>query len=114
MRPMENKIRGTLMRKILLGATMLAGLLTAGVAQAADMPLKAAPRAPDCCVYANFGGWYIGFDGGGGVATNYGATLWDDGLLGEPITAQGKRNFGLFGVHGGYNWQIGQTVWGVE
>jgi outer membrane immunogenic protein len=103
------------MTKILLGTTMLAGLLIAGAAQAADMPLKAPVRGADCCVYANFGGWYIGFDGGGGVATNYGATLWDDGLSGgEPLTAQGKRNFGLFGVHGGYNWQMGQAVVGIE
>src|SRR5215831_8871401 len=63
------KTRGAVMKKILLGTTMFAGLLLAGAAQAADMPLKAPVRA-DCCVYANFGGWYIGINGGGGIVGN--------------------------------------------
>jgi outer membrane immunogenic protein len=101
------------MKKILLGTTMFAGLLVAGAAQAADMPLKA-PVRQDCCVYANFGGWYIGFNGGGAVVGNdWSATLFDDGIA-EPQTTLGKRSFGVFGVHGGWNWQTGQTVLGIE
>src|SRR5262245_58408036 len=108
------KHKGAVMKKILLGMTVIAGLIAAGAAQAADMPLKAPARAPDCCVYANFGGWYLGVHGGGGVASEFGATLHDDGLVGdEPITAR-KRTFGLVGVHGGYNWQMGQAVVGIE
>jgi outer membrane immunogenic protein len=99
------------MKKSLLGMTVIAGLVAGGAAQAADMPIKAPARAPDCCVYANFGGWYIGFHGGGGVASDFGATLWDDGD--EPLTAR-KRTFGLVGLHGGYNWQMGQAVVGIE
>ncbi len=102
------------MKKILLGMTVIAGLMAGGAAQAADMPLKAPARAPDCCVYANFGGWYFGFNGGGGVASNYNATLVDDGDPSETLLAQGRRTFGAWGVHGGWNWQMGQTLLGIE
>jgi outer membrane immunogenic protein len=102
------------MKKILLGMTVIAGLMAGGAAQAADMPIKAPARAPDCCVYANFGGWYLGVHGGGGVASEFGGTLHDDGLTAdEPLTAR-KRTFGLVGLHGGYNWQMGQAVVGIE
>src|SRR5262245_32772997 len=101
--------------KILLGSTTLVGLLFAGPAQAADMPVKAPERAPDCCVYANFGGWYIGIHGGGGVATDYGATLVDDATTtSELIGVNGRRTFGLGGVHGGWNFQTGQGLVGIE
>ena len=99
------------MTKILLGTTMLAGLLIAGAAQAADMPLKAPQAAP---YYYNWTGFYVGVHGGAGVATNYNAALVDDGLVGETLGVFGKRNFGLVGVHGGYNWQMGQGLIGVE
>jgi outer membrane immunogenic protein len=88
---------------------MFAGLLTAGAVQAADMPLKAPPQlAQD---YYNWSGFYIGIHGGGGVVSDFHATLWDDGD--EPLRAN-KRTFGLFGVHGGYNWQMGQGLVGIE
>jgi len=104
------------MKKILVGMTVIAGLMAAGAAQAADMPLKAPARAPDCCVYAYFGGWYLGVHGGGGIATNYGATLLDDFFTPpvEPIGVDGRRTFGLWGVHGGWNFQTGQGVFGIE
>src|SRR5262245_13447569 len=108
------KHKGAVMKKILLGMTVIAGLIAGGAAQAADMPIKAPARAPDCCVYANFGGWYIGFHGGGAVASNYNATLVDDGDPLETLLAQGKRTFGVYGVHGGWNWQMGQAVVGIE
>src|SRR5215510_958053 len=57
--PLQN--RGLSMTKILLGTTMLAGLLVAGAAQAADMPLKA-PRAVP--IYSDWTGFYLfGFGG---------------------------------------------------
>jgi outer membrane immunogenic protein len=103
------------MKKSLLATTMIAGLMVAGAAQAADMPVKAPVRSPDCCVYANFGGWYLGINGGGGIASNYGATLTEDlSETPETLPINGKRSFGLVGVHGGYNWQMGQAVFGVE
>jgi outer membrane immunogenic protein len=105
------------MTKFLLGTTVFAGLLMAGAAQAADMPLKAPVRGPDCCVYANFSGWYVGFHGGGGVASNYNAALLDD-FFSDPteevVGVNGRRTFGLWGVHGGYNFQMGQAVVGIE
>jgi outer membrane immunogenic protein len=102
------------MTRILLGATMLASLVVGGVAQAADMPLKApAPVAP---AYS-WSGFYIGGHGGGGVASNYGASLLDDFFeddVPEVISTRGRRSFGLGGIHGGWNWQLGQAVVGIE
>src|SRR5436853_7137704 len=97
--PAAPKHKGVIgMTKILLGTTMLAGLLISGVAQAADMPLKAPPR--EAPYYYDWSGFYIGVHGGGGVATNYNAALVDDGVLSETLLANGKRSFGLVGVHG--------------
>src|SRR3979411_2286482 len=62
MRPIGKQNRGSLMTKILLGTTMLAGLLISGVAQAADMPLKAPPR--EAPYYTDWTGFYLfGFGG---------------------------------------------------
>ena len=48
--------------KLLLGTTMIAGLMIAGAAQAADMPLKAPPRAAP--YYSDWTGFYVfGFGG---------------------------------------------------
>jgi outer membrane immunogenic protein len=93
------------MTKILLGTTMLAGLLVAGVAQAADMPLKA-PRvaAP---VY-NWTGCYLGAGGGYGMFNQENTLVTDPGhvaLSGEN-TVGGRGWFGTVG--GGCDLQIGE------
>jgi outer membrane immunogenic protein len=98
------------MTRVLLATTMLVGLLSAGAAQAADMQLKAPQQAAPN--YYNWSGFYVGVHGGGGIASNYGATLADDGD--EFLSANGKRSFGLWGVHGGWNMQMGQAVLGIE
>jgi len=59
------------MTKFLLGTTMFAGLMIAGAAQAADMPLKAAPRAP---IPFSWSGCYIG----GHIGGLWGDTKWDN------------------------------------
>jgi outer membrane immunogenic protein len=63
---------GMLMTKLLLGTTALIGLLSAGAAQAADMPLKAPPRiaAPGF----SWTGCYIG----GHVGAGWGTKTWRD------------------------------------
>src|SRR5262245_24254313 len=101
--PLQN--RGLSMTKILLGTTMLAGLLVAGVAQAADMPLKA-PRvaAP---VY-NWTGCYLGAGGGYGMFNQENTLVRDPGhiaLSGE-VTGGGRGWFGTVG--GGCDLQIGE------
>jgi outer membrane immunogenic protein len=90
------------MTKFLLGTTMLAGLLVAGVAQAADMPLKAPPRAAP--IYNDWTGFYVfGFGG-----YSWGKISPD--LGGIDLKPKG----GVFGFGGGYNWQYGAWVGGVE
>jgi outer membrane immunogenic protein len=88
--------------KLLLGTTMLAGLLIAGAAQAADMPLKAPPRAAP--YYSDWTGFYIfGFGGysWGKISPDLGGTAL-------------KPKGGVFGFGGGYNWQYGAWVGGLE
>jgi outer membrane immunogenic protein len=92
------------MTRILLGTTMLAGLLVAGVAQAADMPLKAPRAAP---VYS-WTGCYLGAGGG------YGMFNQENSLFSDPahvqittdVTGGGRGWFGTVG--GGCDLQIGE------
>src|SRR5882724_7157507 len=90
------------MTKILLATTMLSGLLIAGVAQAADMPLKAPPR--EAPYYSDWTGFYLfGFGGysWGKISPDLGGTTL-------------KPKGGVFGFGGGYLWQYGAWVGGLE
>jgi outer membrane immunogenic protein len=90
------------MTKTLLATTMLTGLLVAGVAQAADMPLKAPPRAAP--YYSDWTGFYVfGFGG-----YSWGKISPD--LGGTDLKPKG----GVFGFGGGYLWQYGAWVGGLE
>jgi outer membrane immunogenic protein len=94
------------MTKTLLATTMLAGLLSAGAVQAADMPLKAPPRAAP--YMSDWTGFYIfGFGG-----YSWGKISPDDLDL-DPFHNP-KPKGGVFGFGGGYNWQYGGWVGGVE
>src|SRR4051812_27721352 len=94
------------MTKILLGTTMLAGLLIAGAAQAADMPIKAPPRAAP--YYSDWTGFYLfGFGG-----YSWGKISPNDIDL-DPFHNP-KPKGGVFGFGGGYLWQYGAWVGGVE
>src|SRR5215831_4700557 len=110
---------GSLMPKpFLLGMSMFAAMMLGGAAQAADMPLKAPP--PAAPVMYNWTGFYIGGHIGGawfngndhdrfdGVRNCMGAVCFEDNGFG--------RNNGSFIAGGqiGYNYQVGQYVWGVE
>src|SRR5215510_2262505 len=109
MRPIGKRNRGPLMTKILLGTTMLAGLLIGGVAQAADMPLKAPRAAP---VYSDWTGFYVfGFGG-----YSWGKIKPDDFDAGDVVDGlhNPKPKGGVFGFGGGYNWQYGAWVGGLE
>jgi len=97
--------------KLLLGTTMIAGLLIAGAAQAADMPLKAPPRAAP--YYSDWTGFYVfGFGG-----YSWGRISPDDFSI-EEVFGTGFHNpkpkGGVFGFGGGYLWQYGAWVGGVE
>ncbi len=95
-------------RLVLASIGALAIVTTVGAANAADiarrqaMPTKAVPYAP---IY-NWTGAYIGINGGGG---------WGRSDVSAPFASGGFRTSG--GVVGGtlgYNYQMGQTVFGVE
>jgi outer membrane immunogenic protein len=94
------------MKKILLGTTMIAGLMAAGAAQAADLKApvyKASPQA-----YTDWNGFYIGINGGGGWAD----TLQVD--TNGTTTGRYHQSGALFGGTFGYNWQFSNWVLGVE
>ena len=91
------------MKKILLGTTIFAGLMAAGAAQAADMPLKA-QRGP---IYSDWTGFYIGIHGGYG---------WSDVDVNDdlrPFSEPNPKGW-IFGGQAGYLRQWGTVVGGLE
>ena len=110
---------GAIMRKLfLLGLSTFAAVMLGAAAQAADMPLKAPPLAAP--VMYNWNGFYIGGHVGGawvdrnghdrfdGINNCIGRVCFDDNGFG--------RNDGrlIAGGQVGFNYQVGQFVWGIE
>ena len=106
------------MKKLFLATTAVIAL-SAGSAGAADLgrPVyKAAPPPPPAC--AQFGGFYVGGYG----AAGYYDHKWNDrdawtsensdDLQRSNVSTQ-KTGF-IGGVQGGYNWQTGCTVFGLQ
>jgi outer membrane immunogenic protein len=104
------------MKKILVAA---AALIAAGSAPAlaADLPAKVYTKAPPIVapIY-NWGGFYIGLNGGGASARK----CWDLQGLGNVFfgfaVAEGCHDAtgGVFGGQVGYRWQAASWVFGVE
>ena len=95
------------MRKLSLASIVLVAL-NAGAALAADLPVQApAYRAPAVVLFS-WTGFYVG--GHGGYAWTH--KQWHEASDRELVsyTAEG----GIWGVQGGYNWQSGGLVIGVE
>ena len=93
------------MKKFLVGCVALGLIATAQGAIAADLsvaPLYKAPPAVVTQAY-NWTGFYIGINGGGG----FGRSAWD-------TTGSFNTSGGLVGCTVGYNYQVGQAVFGVE
>ncbi len=93
------------MKRIFFAAFVAA--LTSVSANAADMAYKSAPMAE--AAY-NWTGFYIGANGGGGIAGS-------DHLDPDCFTCASTKfqaAFGTVGVGGGYNYQFGHSVIGVE
>lgn len=103
------------MKNLLLGTVSLLAL--AGVANAADLPRKAAP-APVVAVpvIPNWAGFYAGIQGG--FAVNRGRFTDINGFntaLSNPgLEYKADKTGGLAGVNAGYNLQSGNLVYGVE
>lgn len=94
------------MKKFVAGCLILGALASAQSAAAADLslaPLYKAPPAQYAPAY-NWSGFYLGLNGGGG----WGHSWWRDATTGVGLSG------GQFGGTAGYNWQLGQTVLGLE
>ena len=97
----------------LLLATLSIGALMISVAKAADLPQKApAPVAvaPAC---AQFGGWYVGVQGGF-VSHRHEFTNLDNFGLNLADHASRRRINGFVGPQAGWNWQWNCTVFGLQ
>ena len=104
------------MKKVLLAAAGLVGLSIAP-ALAADLPARTYTKAPAVVapIY-NWGGFYIGVNGGGGSSHK----CWDLVAIGGvgpiPTVAEGCHDAtgGLVGGQVGYRWQASNWVFGLE
>jgi outer membrane immunogenic protein len=86
---------------VLAVATMMSSANAADIARRHEMPTK----APLYAAPYNWTGLYVGINGGGGFGTSDVATV---------PSASFNTNGGLVGGTIGYNWQMGQTVFGLE
>jgi outer membrane immunogenic protein len=109
------------MQKLLLGMSTFAAVMLGGAAQAADMPLKAPP--PAAPVMYNWTGFYIGAHIGGAWADRNGHDRFDGNncfWAGASLVCFDDNDFGrnrgrfIGGGQLGFNYQVGQWVWGVE
>jgi outer membrane immunogenic protein len=90
-------------------------LFVATSALAADLPVAPPPQAPAAYVPVvapvyNWGGIYIGINGGYG----FGSTQWQSPTAGVVGTGTFNTNGGLIGGTAGFNFQSGQVVFGIE
>jgi outer membrane immunogenic protein len=96
------------MKRVLLSGVAMAALI--GSASAADLPRRTeqVTKAPAYVtpVAYNWTGLYIGINGGGG----WGRSSFD----GVPGTGTFTTSGALIGGTLGYNWQVGQAVFGLE
>jgi len=96
------------MKRVVLAAAALA-VFTMGSANAADMARRPAmaTKAPVYAPIYNWTGFYAGINGGGG---------WGHSSVSGPLSSGGdfKTSGGLIGGTLGYNYQVGQAVFGLE
>ena len=93
-------------RLVLASLGALAVVTMMGAANAADLPRRHAmpTKAPMYEAPYNWSGFYVGINGGAG----WGHSNWD--AYGTGVNTSG----GLVGGTVGYNYQMGQTVFGLE
>jgi len=104
------------MKKVLLAAAGLVALSVAP-ALAADLPARTYTKAPAVVapIY-NWGGFYIGVNGGGGSSHKCWDLIAVGGVGTIPTTAEGCHDAtgGLVGGQVGYRWQASNWVFGLE
>jgi outer membrane immunogenic protein len=110
---------GAFMRKLfLLGLSTFAAMMLGAPAQAADMPVKAPP--PPVPVMYNWTGFYIGGHIGGAWVDRNGHDRFDGVNNCIDLVCFDDNGFGhndgrlIAGGQVGFNYQVGQFVWGVE
>ena len=96
-----------MMKRILLAAVALTAFTVSAVA--ADMPVKAATKAPVMVAPYNWSGFYVGINGGAA----WGRSNWTDRGDGS-TTGNFDTSGGLVGGTLGANWQTGAWVFGIE
>jgi len=100
------------MRRLAMIGVGLASVVTfAGAATAADLPAKVYTKAPPVVapIY-NWGGFYIGLNGGGGSSHN----CWTGGIPVPTGLGCHDATGGLAGGQIGYRWQATNWVFGIE
>jgi outer membrane immunogenic protein len=104
------------MKKLLLGAIATVALST--TAFAADLPARTYTKAPPPVVspVTNWGGFYIGINGGGGSSRKCWDIVNNGGTPVNPPLAEGCHDAtgGTVGGQVGYRWQAAQWVFGLE
>lgn len=116
---------GATVKKFVLLAAAFVLLRFADAANAADMALKAHPADPSSAY--NWSGWYLGLNAGGNWGTSQTSTTIGNGTTGIfllPVAVNGINGIGMptdfntrgftGGTHGGYNYQMGHWLLGVE
>ena len=102
------------MKKTLVAASAVAAFLaTSLVAQAADLPQRPAPAPAPAVVMPYMYDW-TGFYIGGNAGYGQNRACW--GSFGTGLAADGcsSNSGGLVGGQGGYRWQFGPVVFGLE
>jgi outer membrane immunogenic protein len=95
-------------RFVMAGIVALAAVSTVTAASAADIARRQAmpTKAPMYAAPYNWTGFYLGINGGGG---------WGRSEFGAPFpTGSFDTSGGVVGGTIGYNWQMGQLVFGLE
>lgn len=101
-------------------AAAVGAVVAAGVASAADLPVRTYTKAPPPVVSPvyNWGGFYIGLNGGGGSAHDCWTYVANNvAPIGAfPAQAEGCHNAtgGTVGGQVGYRWQATNWVFGLE
>ena len=105
------------MKRLFITAMFL--IAAAGSAAAADLPQPAPmPQAPAAYIPTvapvyNWGGIYVGINGGWGWG-NAKWTVGPNGVLATPVSGSTNDNGGVVGGTVGANFQTGEFVFGVE
>src|SRR5438552_17585407 len=104
---------GGTMRTILLTAAALLAMSAAADAADLSLPGPYAARLPaETSVYLGWSGFYVGLNAGGGIANSRN----DFSIAGTaPFALVNNYLPGTIGgAQGGFNWQTGATVVGIE